>query len=579
MKKQPLIGIIAPVLARDYLTDILRGALKQAALCGCDAAVLAPLVHFTASDPRHAACESEIFRLILSPEFDGFLYIKDDTVMGSEAIALVEQYLMQSNQYVMTVDEQEHPVFDTTQHDDYYDFCTVIAHLIEVHGFRRIYCLTGPRNVMQAESRLRAYKDMMDKYGLYYDETYYSYGTFWVDSAKAFAARLISGGLPMPEAVACGNDVTAMSLIKCLQGAGIRVPEDIAVTGYDGFPFSANIDVTLTTYARNHEQLGADAVRRLFRNITGTLSPKLSRLEDGFLVGSSCGCKTVPVRQLMRGFSANKPRMWLEEVFADNMAPDIAQAESVDDLLRRAVSHTNVLYQLARLQVALAAPEQPDQAAGGPMLQRAMCCGADCVPEPFDPAPFSAMQVSEFLKGQQAPRAVFLSPLHLNAEKFGMIALSFSETGAVYDQRYLQFVSTLSLGLERLMHRTASRPDDTEREEPVQKIRNAEVCGRIQALRQKMEAEPERRWTIEEMCRSINISKSALQKNYRSIFGGSIFEDLIGFRIKKAKTMLLQSSLSVSEISEQCGYSSESYFMKQFKKETGLTPSEFRNRK
>jgi len=577
MKKQLLIGMIVPVLARDYLTDILRGALKQAALCGCDAAVLAPLVQFTACDPRHAAEESDIFRLILSPEFDGFLYIKDDTVMGGGAIALIEQYLMQSNQYVMTVDEQEHPVFDTTQHDDYYDFRTVITHLIEVHGFRRIYCLTGPQHTMQAESRLRAYKDVMDRHGLYYDETYYSYGTFWVDSAMAYAARLISGELPMPEAVACGNDVTAMSLIKCLQGAGIRVPEDIAVTGYDGFPFSANIDVTLTTYARNHEQLGADAVRRLLRNITGTLSPKLSRLEDGFLVGSSCGCKTVPVRQLMRGFSANKPRMWLEEVFADNMAPDIAQAESVDDLLRRAVSHTNVLYQLSRLQVALVSPEQPDPESGVPMLHRAMCCGADCVPLPFDPAPFSAMQVSEFLKGQQAPRAVFLSPLHLNAEKFGMIALSFSEAGAVYDQRYLQFVSALSLGLERLMH--TLRTDVTEQEEPAQIIRNAEVRGRIEALRKEMEANPERRWTIEEMCRSLNISKSALQKNYRSIFGGSVFEDLIGFRIEKAKTMLLQSSLSVSEISEQCGYSSESYFMKQFKKETGLTPSEFRNRK
>ena len=92
-----------------------------------------------------------------------------------------------------------------------------------------------------------------------------------------------------------------------------------------------------------------------------------------------------------------------------------------------------------------------------------------------------------------------------------------------------------------------------------------------------MEAEPERRWTIEEMCRELNISKSALQKNYRSIFGGSIFEDLIVFRVEKAKALLTQSTLSIAEISEQCGYSSESYFMKQFKKVTGRTPSEYRN--
>ena len=459
-KKRQLIGVIAPVLSRDYLTGILRGALSQAELCGCEIIVLSPLVQLPFCTAPHADCECELFRLILSEEFDGFLYIKDDTVMGSGAIALIEQYLTQSNRYVMTVDEQEHPVFDTTQHDDYYDFCRVVEHLIEVHGFRKIYCLTGPEHVMQAETRLRAYKDMMEKHGLEYDESYYSYGTFWVDSSMAFASRIVSGELPMPEAVACANDVTAMSLIKCLQGAGIRVPEDVAVTGYDGFPFSANIDVTLTTYARNHEQLGADAVRRLLRNITGVLSPKHRRREDGFLVGSSCGCTAVPVKQLMRGSSDGKPRMWLEEVFADDMAPDLAQTESVSDLLVRAALHSRILYQLAEMQIALFSPEREDAASGLPMLHRAVRCKAEAVPEICDDAPFSPMHVTEFLNGQAAPRAVLLSLLHLTAQKFGMIALSFSEADAMYDQRYLQYVSTLTLNLARLypLHSPAAQP-------------------------------------------------------------------------------------------------------------------------
>ena len=102
----------------------------------------------------------------------------------------------------------------------------------------------------------------------------------------------------------------AMSLIKSLQAEGIRVPDDVAVTGYDGFPFAANVDVMLTTYARNHFHLGADAVRRLYRNMTGLLCSKVHRPKSGFLLGNSCGCTSIPTKQLLSDSTATVPRMW-----------------------------------------------------------------------------------------------------------------------------------------------------------------------------------------------------------------------------------------------------------------------------
>ena len=56
----------------------------------------------------------------------------------------------------------------------------------------------------------------------------------------------------------------------------------------------------------------------------------------------------------------------------------------------------------------------------------------------------------------------------------------------------------------------------------------------------------------------------------------SIFEELIQFRVELAKRLLRETDLSLSEITEQCGYSTESYFMKQFKSVTGITPTEYR---
>ena len=76
-----------------------------------------------------------------------------------------------------------------------------------------------------------------------------------------------------PEAVVCGNDTMAYKLIEELEKGGIRVPEDMAVTGYDGIDdgieHNSRLSVPLTSYRRDNFQLGADCMRRLYRYITG----------------------------------------------------------------------------------------------------------------------------------------------------------------------------------------------------------------------------------------------------------------------------------------------------------------------
>ena len=441
MDRKPLIGIVSPVLARVFMQDILRGAIAQARLCGCDAVVLAPLIQFESSVPAHALAEREIFRQIGSPDFDGFLYLKDEATMGAPVIAEIEQRLLASQKYVMTVDERTHPVFDSTQYDDYDDFGRVVEHLIEVHGYRRIYCLTGPEDSLQAQTRLRAWKDRMTQHGLYFDESYYAFGTFWYDAVPAYAEKLLSGELPSPEAIVCGNDVTAVALIKTLIAGGVRVPGDVAVTGYDGYPFAANVDVTLTTYARNHYQLGADAVRRLYRNLTGRLCSKPERQKSGFLIGSSCGCTNIPTQQLLADSDTAVPRMWSEYMCGVSMAPDLAQASSLSELLWHALYHSKNLYQMQRVCVYLCGEAGEYRLAGSCEADGAPQIRSEILPE---------NSASAFLSGCPEPETVFLSPLHLNDRKFGMISLSFGAHDRVYGEGWLHYVTVLAQALDRL---------------------------------------------------------------------------------------------------------------------------------
>ena len=99
---------------------------------------------------------------------------------------------------------------------------------------------------------------------------------------------------------------------------------------------------------------------------------------------------------------------------------------------------------------------------------------------------------------------------------------------------------------------------------------------RLTYLRTRLFEEPALFSGIDEMAAYMNLSRSGFQHPYSHTFGVSVIHDVIKGRIEKAKSFLSKSNFSITEISNKCGYKSEFHFMRQFKKETGLTPTEFR---
>ena len=77
-----------------------------------------------------------------------------------------------------------------------------------------------------------------------------------------------------------------------------------------------------------------------------------------------------------------------------------------------------------------------------------------------------------------------------------------------------------------------------------------------------------------EMC----IGKTYFHRIYLAYFGTTYIQDVINSKLEIAKKMLVETSWSVSAIAEKCGYESDSYFMRQFKKHTGITPTEYRRK-
>jgi len=99
---------------------------------------------------------------------------------------------------------------------------------------------------------------------------------------------------------------------------------------------------------------------------------------------------------------------------------------------------------------------------------------------------------------------------------------------------------------------------------------------RLMWIRECIYRWPFREWTIDDIAAELALSRSRFQHLYSDTFGTSVSQDLIRSRIQHAANLLKQSEMSIEEIAYACFYSTPSYFVRQFKKTMGVTPSAYR---
>ncbi len=95
-------------------------------------------------------------------------------------------------------------------------------------------------------------------------------------------------------------------------------------------------------------------------------------------------------------------------------------------------------------------------------------------------------------------------------------------------------------------------------------------------LRTRINRFPETISKIDELAEFVGLSRSGFEHAYKRMFGTSVMNDVIQSRILKAQNILISTELPIKEVAAECGYNNEYNFMRQFKKNVGLTPSEYR---
>src|SRR6185437_231502 len=152
----------------------------------------------------------------------------------------------------------------------------------------------GPSTAPDAGARRLAMRTVIDAHpGTVLTGSYC--GRFTVHSGQEAAERLLADtravGRPLPDAIVCANDQMAIGVVRTLAARGIRIPEEVAVVGFDDIFPASLIDPPLTTVHQPMRKIGERGCDRLLERIMDpTLRPKVELLPAELVLRESCGC-------------------------------------------------------------------------------------------------------------------------------------------------------------------------------------------------------------------------------------------------------------------------------------------------
>jgi LacI family transcriptional regulator len=227
----------------------------------------------------------------LAGQVDG-LIIAEEVLDQGELSALAAQIPV-----VVIAGRRDQAAVDVFLGDNAGGMTAVTRHLTEEHQYHRLCFVAGPRDAPDATERRLAFEQAVAASpGSGIDQVIQ--GDFSEDSGVA-AARTIVSRKSLPQAVVCANDQMAIGALRELQQAGVRIPADVAVTGFDDVHASRVIDPPLTTVSQPFRELGSRAARRLLARIDEpSLPPAVEVLPTQAVIRASCGC---PPRQQRLG--------------------------------------------------------------------------------------------------------------------------------------------------------------------------------------------------------------------------------------------------------------------------------------
>ena len=285
------IAVLVASIDREYQQDFASGLISAGVQNDVDICIFNSQGHMNvAISTSSEVGESMIYDLPDLEEFDGVISMM--ATMGNDVayhkvLEVLEPLKKNGTPHVSIDVPYEGAV--CIVFDDAISVSELTEHVIEEHGARRIAFISGPVNSNVSIARLEACRATMRKHGLELDDKLVFDGEWTRVGGRRAAEMILETGGEIPDAVICANDDMALSVIECFNEHGIRVPKDVAVTGFDAL--REGVMRGLTTVCRPIDRSARKAIEVLCKWINGE-KPETNEvvLSTIPIYGESCGC-------------------------------------------------------------------------------------------------------------------------------------------------------------------------------------------------------------------------------------------------------------------------------------------------
>ncbi|MFN3699472.1 MAG: LacI family DNA-binding transcriptional regulator, partial [Dictyoglomus sp.] len=281
------IGIIVNYLYKNYQLKVLNGIFNTAKRLNTDIFV------FVGGNLYQKDIENKqrnkIYKLISEENIHGLIImglVLGYNISKSKVLDFYNQYINQIPIVSLGLYVEKVP---SVVVDNLKGFEDLLIHLIKDHEYRNIAFVTGPKNNEDAQKRYELFMEITKKHGISISPEFIYEGDFAKLSGIEAVKTFLDKRKIKPQVIVFSNDMMAIGGIEELKRRNIKVPEEIAVTGFDNIEESYFVNPTLTTVEQPLSELGGKSLELCLSLIEGENFIKHVFLPTKLIIRESCG--------------------------------------------------------------------------------------------------------------------------------------------------------------------------------------------------------------------------------------------------------------------------------------------------
>lgn len=462
------IGVIIAQTEENTQNLFMQGFLTEAFDMDYDVCIFSMYQKYQETPLRERG-DSNIYNLIQYDLFDAFVVLLD-TLQTPGVNEMVQERLHDYFDGPVLVVDKESQLFPNVMIDHCTPLTKLVDHLIDVHGYKDIVFLNGKPEHIHSIQRLQGYKNSLMNHGMPVLEEKIFNGTYWYDSGDPMVDQLMKDPEHLPDAIVCANDCMAIGVSVAFTRYGVRIPEDIAIIGYDSIEDGRMSPVPITSADIPAKECGTYAAQWVHATLNGVEPPEF-HVNPPLFIGGSCGCPyhapSIP-HKLRVNWETELSTTSYYSCF-NHIMEDLLSQTDYRSFFNTVFQYTYQIKGFDSYHLCLnECWDNPQSNIGEDALRFGYTNNTyrilKCVSEDpnanvlsFDDVFETSQLLPDLTEERDKPCAYIFTPLHFDDRCFGYAVVSYGNQPRVYDDLYRVWTRSIMQGMEAFNRQDALR--------------------------------------------------------------------------------------------------------------------------